>query len=55
MTASEKDTYFSKLLSDLEPRFKDANTPQVWVDDVREELEDLANGKAREEGWNIRV
>ena len=55
MTASEKDTYFSKLLSDLEPRFKNANTPQVWVDDVREELEDLANGKAREEGWNIRV
>ena len=55
MTASEKDTYFSKLLSDLDYRFKDANTPQVWVDDVREELEDLANGKAREEGWNIRV
>ncbi len=49
MTASEKDTYFSKLLSDLEPRFKDANTPQVWVDDVREELEDLAKGKVRED------
>ena len=44
-----KSAYFNGLLKDLEPRFKADSTPDAWIDDVREELDDLAKGKVRDD------
>lgn len=47
MTADEKKEAFRGFVSDLETRFYREQVHPGWIEDVQEELDDLAQGKVR--------